>query len=305
MRKLLLELDPVGGAAIHDAIQAETSRLVRHKQDDPTDHRTIEQLTADAISNLILNGQQALRPGTRELLVLVDYHHTLVAGLHDQSVHECFDGTHLTPETIRRIACDAHIIPIVLGAPGELLNAGREQRTATRQQRRALRAIYRTCAIDGCTSRYEHCELHHIIPWTRHGETNLHNLIPLCDRHHHIVHEGGCHLSINTTNRALTIHHPDGRVTIQPPPTGLAPPVVTAVGNHDPSDDSVREPVTRGHDADPDGPPEASIGEQPPPSTSPNAERPPGEAPIDHHPATLFDARPPPEHRAPPPADVA
>ena len=153
MLKLLLALDPENGARVHDAIRAEVQRLLRERRDNPTDERTLEQITADAVTNLILSGQQQRRPGATELVVLVDLR-TLLDGLHEASVHETFDGTRVTPDTIRRIACDAHIIPILLGGPGELLDAGRRRRTASRQQRRALRAIYRTSR-----DRALHCRL--------------------------------------------------------------------------------------------------------------------------------------------------
>jgi hypothetical protein len=53
---------------------------------------------------------------------------------------------------------------IVLYAPGEL-NLGRNTRLANRAQRRALRGLYKCCAIPGCTVAYDRCKLHHIIWW--------------------------------------------------------------------------------------------------------------------------------------------
>ena len=66
---------------------------------------------------------------------------------------------------------------VVLYAPGEL-NLGRNTRLANRAQRRALRGLYRSCAIPGCTVGYDRCKLHHIIWWRNGGHTNLDNLIP-------------------------------------------------------------------------------------------------------------------------------
>ena len=39
------------------------------------------------------------------------------------------DGTTVAPETVRHIACDAGIIPVVLGSDSELLDIGRRSRT--------------------------------------------------------------------------------------------------------------------------------------------------------------------------------
>ena len=74
-------------------------------------------------------------------------------------------------ETVRRLACEAAIVPIVLNAAGEVLNCGREQRVANRAQRRALRAMYRTCGYPGCDVTFDRCDIHHVIEWLRHGST--------------------------------------------------------------------------------------------------------------------------------------
>ena len=64
---------------------------------------------------------------------------------------------------------------VVLHAPGNL-NLGRSTRLANPAQRRALRGLYSTCAIPGCSVRYEHCKLHHVIWWRHGGRTDLDNL---------------------------------------------------------------------------------------------------------------------------------
>ncbi|MEI6497936.1 MAG: HNH endonuclease signature motif containing protein, partial [Actinomycetota bacterium] len=73
----------------------------------------------------------------------------------------------------------------------------------------ALRAMYRTCAFDGCDVAFHRCEIHHIIPWERGGPTDLDNLIPLCSRHHHLVHDLAWKLRLEP-DRTLVITQPDG-----------------------------------------------------------------------------------------------
>ena len=80
---------------------------------------------------------------------------------------ETADGIPLPPETVRRLACEAAIVPIVLNGAGEALNCGREQRVANRAQRRALRAMYRTCGYPGCDVVFDRCDIHHVIEWLR------------------------------------------------------------------------------------------------------------------------------------------
>ena len=100
-------------------------------------------------------------------------------------------------------------MPIVLNRAGEALNCGREHRVANRAQRRALRAMYRTCGYPGCDVVFDRCDIHHVIEWLRHGSTDLHNLLPLCSTHHHLVHEGRWRLTLDK-HRVITIHRPDG-----------------------------------------------------------------------------------------------
>ena len=89
----------------------------------------------------------------------------------------------LPADVLRRLfdTADTHPIivrgGVVLHAPGRL-NLGRTTRVANRAQRRALRALYPTCAIPGCDTRYDLCQLHHIIWWEHGGPTDLANHNP-------------------------------------------------------------------------------------------------------------------------------
>jgi hypothetical protein len=105
---------------------------------------------------------------------------------------------------------------VVLSAPGEM-NLGRTTRLASRAQRRALRAIYATCGVYGCAVKFDHCQPHHVKFWENGGFTDLANLLPLCSRHHHLVHEGGWKLSLGP-DRTVTITYPEGSIQTTGPP---------------------------------------------------------------------------------------
>jgi Domain of unknown function (DUF222) len=198
-----LELDPESdakvSAALGEAIAAERTK--------PDGERTWEQFQADALVGLI-TGARSLDRRVPELSVLID-HETLDNGLHERSVCETADGNLLPPETVRRLGCDADILPVVLGARGEPLDVGRARRLATRAQRRALRAMYSTCAHPRCTVTFEACRIHHVQWWEHNGPTDIANLLPLCSAHHHLVHEGGWSLAL-APDRTITLHRPDG-----------------------------------------------------------------------------------------------
>ena len=108
-------------------------------------------------------------------------------------------------ETVRRLSCEAEVIPVVLDGRSVPLDVGRAKRLATAHQRRALEAIYETCAIDGCDRAFHMCNVHHIEYWENGGKTDLNNMVPLCTQHHHAAHEGGWKLRLDPMTRRLTV----------------------------------------------------------------------------------------------------
>ncbi len=223
---LRAEFDPESGARLFRAIDAETAAL--SKGSDATSRSVSDHsnLAARALVDLATSSNRASRPGKVELLALVDLE-TLVSGLRDDSVCEFDDGTDIPVATMRRLACDAHILPVVLGGDGVVLDVGRSRRLATDDQRRALRAMYRTCGIGTCDVPFDRCEMHHVDEWGAHeGDTDLNRLIPSCSRHHHLVHEGGWKLTLDPDTRELTITLPDGTVHERSRPHSVAAPTV-------------------------------------------------------------------------------
>jgi hypothetical protein len=134
---------------------------------------------------------------------------TLTDGLSKSSTHRTAFGADLPVETIRRIACDANIIPLVLNGAGMPLDIGRSQRLASAAQRRALEATHDTCAFDGCAVAFHACQIHHIDYWERGGPTDLENMVPLCSKHHHAAHEGGWTLTLKPGTRQLNARPPN------------------------------------------------------------------------------------------------
>jgi hypothetical protein len=91
--------------------------------------------------------------------------------------------------TLRKIACDADIIPAILGTHGELLDLGRKTRLFTPTQRTALTARDQGCAFPNCTIPAPWCEAHHTTYWSHGGPTNTNNGVLLCSAHHHLIHK--------------------------------------------------------------------------------------------------------------------
>jgi hypothetical protein len=107
------------------------------------------------------------------------------------------DGTELSATTLRRLACDAEIIPAVLGTHGEPLDVGRAKRLVTLALWVALVLRDRHCAFPGCDRPPLMCHAHHILHWIQGGKTKLDNLVLLCGHHHRTIHHTPWKVRIN------------------------------------------------------------------------------------------------------------
>jgi hypothetical protein len=168
-----------------------------------------DQIAALALVNVVTGARSVAKRNRAEVSVHIDVQ-TLLRGTHHDTLCEYADGSPLPVETARRHACEAEIIPIVLGGNGLPLDVGRSRRLATPEQRLALRSMYRTCAIDGCDRRFDDCEIHHLLEWLEGGPTDLVNLLPVCPHHHHRAHEGRWRLELDPTTRELVVWLPNG-----------------------------------------------------------------------------------------------
>ncbi|WP_051533154.1 HNH endonuclease [Arthrobacter sp. 9MFCol3.1] len=104
----------------------------------------------------------------------------------------------VTAGTIRKIACDADIIPVLLGGKGQVLDIGRASRVFPPHIRKAITARDRGCAFPGCTIPAPWCEAHHITYWSRGGTTGTGNGTLLCSHHHHVIHKEHWNIKVRT-----------------------------------------------------------------------------------------------------------
>jgi hypothetical protein len=98
-------------------------------------------------------------------------------------------GTRISAGEARRLACNAGIVPAVLGGASEPLDVGREQRLHTTAQRRVLSMGHDSCAAEGCERPFAWCEIHHPHAWSHGGTTSIENALPLCGHHHRRAHD--------------------------------------------------------------------------------------------------------------------
>ncbi len=98
-------------------------------------------------------------------------------------------GEVISAGAARRLACEAGVIPMVLGGTSEVLDVGRRRRFHTRAQRLAIAQRDKTCVVGGCDAPPSRCHVHHVIPWSEGGSTSVKDGRLYCSAHHAMVHD--------------------------------------------------------------------------------------------------------------------
>jgi hypothetical protein len=214
-------LDPLRSLSFDRRLAAVVEALYHGPSIDgcPTDPLERQAFLRAHALLLICDGQAGGSPGGAEVIVVID--HTTPDDEPDVDWGRPTDvPARVLDDLLARESTDVVEIVVrngvVLAAPGRL-DLGRTTRLANRAQRRALRALYRGCGVPGCDISFDRCTIHHVIWWRHGGTTDLCNLIPLCNRHHHLVHDRGWTLSLGP-NRELTVTTPTGKVMTTGPP---------------------------------------------------------------------------------------
>ncbi|WP_076260250.1 HNH endonuclease signature motif containing protein [Intrasporangium flavum] len=162
------------------------------------DPRTPATRRADALLELVgraVGAPEGVARTPRTTLVVTMSLEALLEQVQGAGIAE--DDAVLSPGAVRRLACEAGIVPMVLGGPSEVLDVGRAQRFFTPAQRRALARRDGGCSYPGCTIPPQWCEAHHVVHWLHGGLTDLANGALLCGRHHTVVHERGLTATVN------------------------------------------------------------------------------------------------------------
>ena len=185
-----LILDPAGAAALEAAIGPLSAPVPG--PDGERDSRSPQTRRGQALVEVCRRATSAGdRPpsGVKTTLMLTMSYDDLAARVAAATVvGSAQGGSLIAPETVRRLACDAAIIPAVLGGRGEILDQGRSARLATSGQLAALWLRDAGCTFPGCTTPAHWCDAHHLVHWADGGTSDLDNLALLCGRHHSVAH---------------------------------------------------------------------------------------------------------------------
>jgi len=171
-----------------------------HDGRDPRDHGTrmwdalIEAGRLLATTE-VLPTSHAARP---RVSVLIDLD-ALRSGLGTGTIET---GGTLSAAAVRTLACDADVLPFVLGSRSQVLDVGRTSRLVTLGLWLALTVRDRHCAFPGCSRLPVACDAHHIVHWADGGGTSLDNLVLLCRSHHTMIHTTPWEVRLNPEDHA-------------------------------------------------------------------------------------------------------
>ncbi len=171
-----------------EALAQQMHRTALELRDPGVPQPTWPQRRADALVELARRVaiQQAApkHGGDRPHMTILINYDDLLGDCHGAGLA---DGTQLTAGQLRQYACDAGILPVILGGPSGVLDVGRTQRLVTPDIRHALHVRDRGCVFPGCDRPAADCDAHHIMPWAQGGSTSLSNLCLLCKHHHNLL----------------------------------------------------------------------------------------------------------------------
>ncbi|MGV9213994.1 DUF222 domain-containing protein [Micromonospora sp. RB23] len=211
-RHLTVSEQTDGRLRLAGTLDAETAGLLRAAIDPlsgptgPDDTRTPGQRRHDALADVcrlaLRTGELPERGGEPAQIVVTSDYDTLSQQLGAGTLDT---GLTLTPQTVRRLACDAAILPTVLGGNGQPLDVGRQRRLVTGALRRALVLRDRGCAFPGCDRPPRWCDAHHIRHWVDGGSTSITNAVLLCGHHHRHVHKGEWTIQLDSDGRPIFV----------------------------------------------------------------------------------------------------
>ena len=162
--------------------------------------------------------------GVAEVVIHIDAT-TLCEGRHADTLCETVDGNPVPVATMQRFCCEAAITTVIVEADGTVRRL--TERAATREPGPTPGA--RRDVLDVCASALHRGVLEVPDPSRRLVRTTaattvIDNMLPVCEEHHHLVHEGRWNLSM-TPDRTVTWTRPDGSTWITHPSINRRPPV--------------------------------------------------------------------------------
>jgi Domain of unknown function (DUF222) len=185
------------GCLVSEAVNA----VVEAEWEGTEEKRTLPQRRSDALATIcrtwLTTNQDVSIHGTRpHLQVHLDLDDLVALGQNRADPTQTGptfggytnQGSFVDAATVARLWCDS-VLSRVFTDGSILLEAGRPSRTIPVGLRRVVHSRDRQCRYPGCPCKGAWCEVHHILEWNKTGEHDIKNLVLLCPRHHHHIHD--------------------------------------------------------------------------------------------------------------------
>ena len=182
------DLDGFTGACLKKALFATAAPKHRASKGPLGERKPSAERLGEAFAEYVRRYPKHKLPnagGLNATVVVLMSYETLLG---DLKAAKLDTGEHISAGLARRIACEAQIIPAVLGGKSEVLDLGRSKRFHSRAQR-----IKATIEQGGCLAEGHDCppaftQMHHPIPWSQGGRTDGHGWM-LCPPAHRQAHD--------------------------------------------------------------------------------------------------------------------
>ena len=199
--------------------------------DGPTDTRTPKMRAADAAIEIFgffnhnndSNATPRHHPHVELVIETIDP--TSPDGPGDGESDVLFEGCAVTANgrmlpswAADAFLCDCVLHKVLRSSAGTILDYGHKHHTVPPGLRKAVAVRDRGCRVPGCTRKKAWTDAHHIQWWRHHGKTKLDNLILLCQRHHHMVHQYNWHIDLDADTGRATFTLPNGTTLTSEPP---------------------------------------------------------------------------------------
>lgn len=183
------ELDPATTAVL-DGLLGPLAKPRLDPETEGPDPRSAAERRGDALADILELAARcddlAVQGGERAVMIV-----TVTLAELEGRLADALSTIPGSLDELRRQACEAKVVPAILGTDGQPLHLGRTTRLATPAQRHALALRDKGCAHPGCDRTPKWCTAHHVIPWSEGGPTDLSNLVLLCPAHHRLIHHSG------------------------------------------------------------------------------------------------------------------
>jgi hypothetical protein len=213
--------------AMHDRITQQAKAI---KKADPTDARTVDQIRADLVADMLLTTSPSADTGAGisdgfsglgsiQAIVNITVPALALAGVTDQPA-ELVGRCPIDPATARTLAGHATGWDRVLADPITGCVLAVDRYTPSADMKRFLRARDQHCRFPGCRQPAHRCDRDHTLDYALRGETSTCNLACLCKRHHTLKGETAWTVR-QLGGGVLEWTSPGGHVYIDKPPPAL------------------------------------------------------------------------------------